>query len=275
MTIDPRYKSLNRTSVVEEAHYKFQLGLYFSEKKEIDRAELYFSRRIQDSYWNYATKVNISSKTISKFLKEIEKYYTAKKRSPAVYVTPTSRPSNLEDLLIANGYRLQFTDAWLVYRGGDIRQPALPEDLNVKLVGTFDEMKEFVKVFNLAYGSQAGGSYAGIPPSYGQSLLASYHKRRADININHYLATINEEPVGCATIIHNNRIGGLYNLGVSPKFQNRRIGPILAAKRIVDAKKRGLRVFFLQTEEGTAVESFCSKYLNFKKEFIGKCYNKM
>jgi hypothetical protein len=248
--------------------------MYFTGLKQLNGGVVYYSNRIEDPFWNYVASVDVDPESFDAFRLAVEDVLHDLGRKPAFYITPASRPTNVDQLLTSRGYEVAFSDAWLIHNGQPVSEPPHPRNLIIKPVGEDGEMDAFVRVFNLAYGSQSEGPYSGLPASYGESLLASYRNQQAGKWVKHYLALLDDEPVGCATLVHDKRMGGLYNLGVVPKYGGKHIGPTLATRRVSDGIDAGLKLMFFQTEEGTKVERFYQERLHFTKLFAGKAFVK-
>lgn len=139
----------------ENEHYRFQTGCYFSDSEEIEGALLLRSK-IKDSYWNYATRINISEKHLEELIKKIIDFYKTKKRQPAIYFTPFTKMRNLLELIEKFGFKSKYKDAWMFYEGAKPKFE-MPENFIIKPVETEKEMKIFTDIFIQSY----GGGYIG------------------------------------------------------------------------------------------------------------------
>jgi len=254
----------------EQAHYRNQVGMYFSGRHEIDGASCFYSDKIEDYYWNYAALVDTSASKLPQLIETIIEFYRAKKRQPAVYVTPWCRPENLADELKKTGFEVQFRDAWMFYQRETPPAVQLPPNCRIKRVETANEMEAIINVFNQAFGGATEDEpYGSLPPSYSEMLRESFKREREDVTVIHYLATVGETPAGLGTLIYASGYAGLYNIGVAPQFRKQGIGAAISAKRITDALDAGNRIIFLQTEKDSSVEAWQRK-LGFETQFVGE-----
>ncbi len=260
---------------LEQRHYSFQLGMYFSGVEDLEEAKLYHSDLIEDAFWNYASQVSATRENLNQLLEKTEKVFHRIQRIPAFYLTPWTNPNELESELKLRGYERQFTDAWVVARGIPVPQiDRLPAGLEIIRVQTSTQIDAFVEVFMRAFGYVSKDvPYGGLSPSYGHALKRSLAGQRPDVTAVHYLALFEGKPVGTGSLLAADGIAGLYNLGVVPEYRKRGLGRILALRRISDAICSGTKVLFFQTEAEGLVEEMYSR-LGFRREFIGVCWAK-
>lgn len=221
----------------ENRHYKFQMGCYFSGSKKIRGAFLLWNDKIQDSYWNYATKINIDEESLPELIKKITSFYRAKNRQPAIYLTPFTRPKNLPEITKQFGFKSKFRDAWMFYEKTE-PQVILPQNFIMKQVETGEEMKIFAYIFHQAYGGVTPEEpYGALPKEYGECLFESFSKPQRDKRIIHYLGILDKRPVGIATLIYSGRFGSIYNVGTIPSYRKKGIGSALTLNAVADSKK--------------------------------------
>ncbi len=134
----------------ENEHYRFQTGCYFSDSQEVEGA-LFLWSKIKDSYWNYATKINIGEKYLEKLIKKIIEFYKNKGRKPTIYFTPFTKIRNLPELIEKFGFKSKYKDAWMFYEGAEPKFE-MPENFTIKPVETEKEMKVFTDIFRQSYG---------------------------------------------------------------------------------------------------------------------------
>lgn len=259
-------------SALENAHYDLQLGMYLSKVVKTPEVTFVYSDRINDFYWNYASQLNFGADNQENMVSKIIKYFKNIDRLPAVYITPTCRPSEIKTYLEKKNFQIQFSDAWMLYSGNKLPLCKTEEDVLIKTVETFDDMKIFADVFIKVYGSDIEGDpYGGLPESYPNTVLYSFNYKSPAKNMVNYLAYVDKDPIGIGTIILTNNVGGIYNMGTIPDFRKGGIGTLLAAKAIKDAFERRIETIFLQTEKDSYVEKFYNK-LGFETKYVGEGY---
>lgn len=154
----------------ENEHYKFQTGCYFSGSEEIQGALLLWSK-IKDSYWNYATKINIDEDHPEELINKIIDFYKTKNRQPAIYFTPFTKTRNLPDIIGKFGFKSKYKDAWMFFESAE-PQFAMSENFTIKPIETAEEMKIFVDVFRQSYsGATPDEPYGALPKEYGECIF--------------------------------------------------------------------------------------------------------
>jgi len=261
--------------IIERSHYEFQVGMYFSEARELEVARLFYSDLIEDSFWNYAADISTTSEGIGQLIETTEVFYSARDRAPAFYIVPWTQPEELQDELKRQGYEGLFEDAWVAGQNLSVPQMyELPKGVEITTVQTPDQIDAFVDTFMAAFGYVSEEvPYGGLPPSYGEALKRAAERGFYDRVMVNYLATSDGKPAGVASLVYAEGIAGLYNLGVSPEYRRRGIGRALAIRRIADALHAGNETIFFQTEPGGIVEKMYHR-LGFRTEFLGVCLAK-
>ena len=128
----------------ENQHYKFQTGCYFSDSKKTENSLFLWSDKIEDFYWNYATKINVEEKSAQRLINKIIAFYKTKDRLPVIYLTPFTRPKGFAKLIT----KPIFKDAWMFYDRAVPQKVVMPENFTIERVKTKKKMKIFVDVFN-------------------------------------------------------------------------------------------------------------------------------
>ncbi len=257
--------------VLEEAEnkdYSFQIGCYFSDSKRIHGALLLWSESIKDSYWNYATKINIDKNHAEELIKEVIDFYKSKNRQPAILFNAFTTPKDLPEIIKKLGFQSKYKSVSMFYEAPEPKI-TLPENFVISQVKTKDDMKLFVDVFNQSYGGATPEEpYGALPKEYGESLFESFSNQQKYKTIN-YIGILNQKPVSIATLIHSGKFGCIYNVGVVPSFRQKGFGSYLTLSVVKDSIKSGAEVVFLQTEQG----SFNEKYftgLGFSTKFVSE-----
>lgn len=252
----------------ENEHYRFQMGCYFSGSEEIQGALLLWSK-IKDSYWNYATKINISEERPEGLIKKIIDFYKTKNRQPTIYFTPFTKTRNLPELVGKFGFKSKYKDAWMFYGGAKPKFEML-ENFIIKKVETAEEMKIFVDVFSQSYsGAAPDEPYGALSKEYGECIFESLLKPQIGKSTIHYLGILGDKPVGIATLIYSGDFGCIFNVGTIPTHRKKGIGKALTLNAVNDSIKNSAKIVFLQTEQGSFNEKYYTK-LGFSTKFIGE-----
>ncbi|MBU4337946.1 GNAT family N-acetyltransferase [Patescibacteria group bacterium] len=252
----------------ENEHYRFQIGCYFSGSEKVQGALLLRSK-IKDSYWNYATKINISEGHPEELISKIADFYKTKNRQPAIYFTPFTKTRNLPELIGKFGFKLKYKDAWMFYESAKPKFE-MPESFMIKPVETSEEMKIFTDIFRQSYGGATPDEpYGALPKEYGECIFESFSKQQKDKKVIHYLGILGDKPVGIATLIYFGEFGCIFNVGTIPIHRKKGMGKALTLNAAADSIKSGAKIVFLQTEHGSFNEKYYAK-LGFSTKFIGE-----
>lgn len=224
---------------MELAHYRFQMGLYMTAQERRDESLLVRSPTIEAPEWNHAALVDMSGPDREAALRDVENFFHHHKRRPTVALSPMSRPSGYGDHLVDNGYARSFKQAWLYHRGS-------PPDSDgsgptIRRMSGEDDQLLFLDCFHRGHDEPETAGY-------GPALEASF-RYQGDFESLHFLAELDGEAVGVATLIHDGWIAGLYNLAVVPEARRRGVGRALTNHRLAMAHASGCDLAFLQTEE--------------------------
>jgi ribosomal protein S18 acetylase RimI-like enzyme len=256
---------------IESAHYRNQVGVYFSKIDRIDGAIFLSSEIIKDHYWNYATQIDVSPSQLKKLIESIKFFFLKKNRSPSIYISPFTKPKIISQVLEKHGFSPVLKDAWMVFNS-DTYIPRKINNYTIRKVKNLEDMEIFIKIFYEAYGGASQDEpYGALPPEYGQALRYSFNNPKRGVTVIHYIGFTNNDPVGISTLIYSQGYAGIYNVGTSSKYRNMGIGTYMSQVAISEARKQKNSIIYLMTEFGSYVEKFYQK-IGFSTKFIGIGY---
>jgi GNAT superfamily N-acetyltransferase len=257
---------------IENFHYACLQGVYFSQLEVMENHFLLSSDLIDDSYYNYCAKIKANDDAeLEDIIGHAKVYFSEKKRNVSLYITPSSTLYCNQKKL--NGYTKVYTDAWMVLEKFNFQAKTnVPAQSHVRLIKSKEDFYKFVDTFSLAYG---GGNpedpYANLSPTYKNALENSYFQN-SRFKYAHYIAEINNSPVGVATAISYGGITGVYNVGTIDSARNCGVGRNLMEAITKDfLDNQYSKTLFLQTEHLSHVERWYYK-MGFKTMFLGECY---
>ncbi|MER7969346.1 GNAT family N-acetyltransferase [Streptomyces sp. NPDC096080] len=230
-------------------HFECLQGMYFSDYRQIEGGALLFSGAIKDPYYNFFAPG--SPGAAASLPAAIEEEFLRRGRQPALYITPQARPAD------ASGAEPEAwaRDAWLV---GDTAALATPEtgegNLRLRTVGREDR-EVYVATFTAAYsGDDPDDPYGNLDSAYSESLRASFDNSVPGYRKHYVMATLDDQPVGVATILTAGGIAGVYGVGTLPARRRAGIGSAIMRylARVADAD--GATHLMLQTEAGSTVQ---------------------
>ena len=210
---------------------------------------------------NHACLLRTSPEKADDLIAQVVDYYQSKKLPPTIFISPACTPIDLPQRLLQHGFTQQETEAWLVY---DLIRNTIPRpaaNIPVKQI-TPAEVPTFVDVFMRAFElppELAGGMAQMIAPSLGLP------------GVYHYLAYLDDEPVGTYSLICYQGFGILGSAGVIPNKRGKRIVFNLSVEAIRQAKEDGVDTLVLQTSAGFLLERLLRIY-GFKKVFSRTSY---
>ena len=160
--------NINHKALVD-FHFECNQGMYFSEYIKRQGYVLLFSDLVEDYYWNYVSHI---TRDLDEVLRESRLVFVDRKRSLALYLTPYSE---VKESNIPSSFKKAGVDAWMIMSDASkLATYQIPKHLAVRAIG-MNEREEYVKAFQLAYGSSdPNDPYGNLPPSYSQSLSRSF-----------------------------------------------------------------------------------------------------
>lgn len=253
---------------MEHMHFECLQGMYFSKIVADTAYTLVFSDLIEDTYYNYCSLLQFENSSFLNEWNEIKKKFPDD-RIPALYVSPSSDLYGGEKNYLSE-FQKEYTDAWMVLQEGKyLNTLSSNPQISVNRVISKEEFMTFVDTFTIAYsGDDPNDPYGQLSPTYTKALLNSWncndkYKR------THYLALLNEKPVGVATAIKYNNLVAVYNVGTASEYRRHGVGEAIMSNIVKDLNSH--EILFLQTEKGSNVETWYNK-MGFETLFLGECY---
>jgi hypothetical protein len=161
---------------------------------------------------NHACLLRTSPEQADGLIAEVVDYFRAKHLPPTILISPACTPTDLPLRLLQHGFTQQETETWLVYDLTKNIIPRLAANVPVKQI-TKAQVPIFVDVFMKAFelpSEFTGGMAQAVEPSIGLP------------GVYHYLAYLDDEPVGTYSLICYKNIGILGSAGVLPHKRGKR-----------------------------------------------------
>ena len=176
-------------------------NIFFTGMKETKDAKFQWNDRINDSYWNYASQVNIQESEVKAFIKEVIAFFKEKDRIPTVYITPFTRPKGLPSLLRASGFKVQEKEAWMFYKKQDSIFE-MPESIRIIPVKSEEDKTNYITIFRKAYGGAVPEDpYGELPPEYCEIIIDSFKKKSGNNGVLNLVAYHDDKPAGIASVL--------------------------------------------------------------------------
>lgn len=178
----------------------------------------------------------------------------AQERPPALFLSPLSGDlPALEQRLTGLGWRQALRQTVLVRS----LEPDLPEpDPAAPVVTETNDLERWGRLLVEAY---------EVPAPLGEGIRAAWTNLTGDAR--HYLAWLDDRPVGTALTWQQGPVAGLYAGAVLPLFRRRGAERATLLHRLAEARRHGALLATLQTETGSPVEHLCRNRLAFRRAY--------
>lgn len=196
-------------------------------------------------------------------IEEVIDYFKSKSLPTTIYVSPACRPADLEERLLKRGFMKLDQEAWLAFEQLlSFDTPPLYSRATVEQV-TSDDILIFVRVMMSAF---------EIPEDYVSYLLALTQPSLQLSNVCHYLAKVEDQPVGTCSLVCIDKVATLGGVGVIPAYRGGKVALNLVLRAFQEAQKRGIDTIILQTAAGAPLER-ALRLGGFKRVFTRTAYS--
>lgn len=181
--------------------------------------------------------------------------------SASWYVTPKSRPANLQDLLKDYGFTYQ--DDWKSMAIDLKSTPEsfdIPEGMEIKEVLNLDELKIWTDVLVESF------EFPKIAVSYKKYFINSGTQ---NLNFQYYLGILNGKPVASAVLFKGEEAAGIFYIGTIPKRRREGIAKAMVYHLLNKAKNEGYNISILNASE---MGYPLYKKIGFKKYYTTNIY---
>lgn len=177
------------------------------------------------------------------------------------FVTPMSRPKNLQNLL--KGYGFTYQNDW---KAMAIDLKTVPEDFNIpegmeiKEVLNLEELKTWTDV---------------LVKSFEFPEIAVYYKKyfinsgTQNLNFHYYIGLFNGKPAASAVLFNGEGAAGIFYIGTIPNVRRKGIAKTMVYHLLSEAKNKGYNISILQASE---MGYPLYEKIGFKKYYTTKIY---
>lgn len=174
----------------------------------------------------------------------------AQERPSALFLSPLSGDlAALEQRLAGLGWRQALRQTVLVR---PLEQDAPEPHPGAPVVTETADLERWGRLLLEAY---------EIPAPLGEGIRAAWTNLTGEVR--HYLAWLDDRPVGTGLTWQQGPIAGLYAGAVLPAVRRRGVERATLLHRLADARRHGALLATLQTETGSPVEHLCRNRLSF------------
>jgi hypothetical protein len=183
---------------------------------------------------------------------------------PRIFVSPACSPLGLEARLLARGFtkREKEDETWMILGNlGNYEIPTPSPNVVIEKV-TKRDIWTFSRIFATAFDM----------PGYFTPFLALLLRPSIELpGYHHYLASIDDKPLGICSMIYYESFSVLGSAGVVPKRQGGRIAASLLIASGRDAQQAGIETIMLQTASNSTIVRRM-QFAGFKVAFTRSCY---
>lgn len=250
-----------------QKYQQLQYTIMFDKLIDLGFATVGYCETDKTPFWNLAL---VNRLLINKELSKIEQTFKSLDRNSTIYFEHRRNLRPLIDFLKEKGYKQEFEDSWMFYQGKDIDTSRF--DL-VKKVATEDELKIFLKTFDVCYQKDDPQNPYGELGDYLKATETVWRCHHKTNRLEYFTVYKNNKPVAVSTLTNYEDIGYIANVGSLKEVRGEGYGKIASLYCVEQSKKHGNTTHCLATEEGTYPNEFY-KRIGFKTHFTAAGYTK-
>lgn len=228
---------------------------------------IWFTENLDTLFMSSAQELTINAE-FEENIKVMEAYLSARGKQTSIYVDSNS-DTTLVSHLLEHGYQedTESEEVWWVLDLDkfDPSEVKLTEGLSIKKCTDVEIFGDHIQAALLGYGDFE---------DWAIQLKKNFQKQIDGIEINHYVGYMNDKPASCSTVGHYFDISILINTAVVPEFRRRGIHTSMMATRLIEAKEKGSKYAFYQTEPTNEASISTGQKLGFVEGFRRKLYVK-
>jgi len=188
-------------------------------------------------WFNRVMHTRLMSTNVDEKIQETIAYFSSKGLPFTWQVDPTDTPEDLPEHLEKHGLTLSSGPGMALVLS-ELKIPETQDDLIFERVRTREQCEVFAWLMAKGY---------GIP----EFVWEDYTQMVMGIGIRddffHYLGYLDGQPVATATVLYSDGVAGIYNIATLPEARGRRMGSMMTAAPLIDARERGYKVSILHS----------------------------
>ena len=212
---------------------------------------------------NHACLLRATPQGVDSLIAETIEHFESKGVPTTIFVSPACTPADLSEHLSRRGFVEQPTgDAWLTLDLLNFEMPILPPVGIVTREIMAHETLTFAEIFMAAF---------EMPVAFAPYMVQILEPSMNLPIIHHYMALVDEQPVGICTMLYHENTCILGSAGVLPTHRKSGAATYLAVKAMTEAREQGADTVIVQTASGGWLERvLCAN--GFEKVFTRTCY---
>lgn len=211
----------------------------------------------------HACLLRATPETAEPLIEQVIDYFRARELPTTIFISPACTPPDLPERLERRGFvKNEGEEAWLIWPHLDQTVvPPFESSVKVKPVSRTD-VPLFVETMMLAF---------EMPAELGPYMVQLTEPSVGLPGIHHYLALVDEQPVGTCSLMCYQEYGIIGGAGVIPAYRGSQAARNMAICVAREAQAQGVETLLLQTAAGAPLERFL-RIGGFKKIFTRTSY---
>lgn len=194
---------------------------------------------LEIAMFNRVIATNLSPEDADKRIAETVEYFSSKGLPFTWQVDPGNTPPDLQERLERFGLVRSETPGMAVVLD-DVKTPETPDGFRLERVETPEQNKRYAKLLVRAY---------GIPEFAEETMMSIYEEMGIRDDLRHYFGYYEDTPMATASVLYSDGVAGIYNVATLPEARGKRIGSMITAAPLIDARERGYSISILHSTE--------------------------
>lgn len=228
------------------------LGFQFDGIDKFGKYTIAYHNQIKDYWCNFITDVKANSKEeFDKIVLEAGRKLKEKDREVAIAVLPyMNEIYSHREIFFDNNYKLVSNEVWQIYENFEVLDNIKTNcNLDVKLEETMDMKLYSEEMINAYQTGDKEDPYGDLDIIY-REVYKNYKNLKKEYTNEFYFIKVDNKIVGVTSSVYDNEICGIYGLAIEKEFRGKGIGKEVIKNQLQMCKNKGLKLAFLQTEEG-------------------------
>lgn len=188
---------------------------------------------------NRAMFSRLSSTNVDEKIQETIAYFESRGLPFTWQIDPTDTPANLSEHLEKHGLTLSSGPGMALVLS-ELKIPETQNELTFERVRTQELFEVYSHLLTKAY---------GMPEFAREDLAQILISVGIRDDFQHYLGYLDGQPVATGSILYSDGVAGIYNIATLPEARGRRMGSMITAAPLIDARERGYKVSILHSTQ--------------------------
>jgi ribosomal protein S18 acetylase RimI-like enzyme len=189
--------------------------------------------------FNRAMFSRLSSTNVDETIQETIAYFESRGLPFTWQVDPTDTPEDLSVHLEKHGLTLS-SGSGMALVLSELKIPETQNELTFERVRTLELYEVYARLLAKAY---------GMPEFAWEDLVQILLSVGLRADFHHYIGYLDGQPVATSAILYSDGVAGIYNIATLPEARGRRMGSMITAAPLIDARERGYKVRILHSTQ--------------------------